>query len=270
MITLVGMFRNESKYIKEWLSYYYLLGIEDFIIFLHKNTDNSIAIINSLKFKDQIKIIQIDEENTSGVYFQNHVYDQAIKIAKTKYIIYLDIDEFLYLPAFNNINDYLSNISADIGGVAIYQNIFGSCGHTKSPEGLVIDNYTYRNNDNLFLDKKTSLLFLKPIDLFAEVKILLRIDSISHIKTIHEIFSSKKTIIEDGSVFQKQKLKRKTDTIRINHYFTKSQEDWTLKTSRQRISGSSKYSNDFFEYFEGQNHFDDSIKQKYAEKIKLL
>ena len=102
------------------------------------------------------------------------------------------------------------------------------------------------------------------------MKILLIKNDISHIKTIHEVFSSKKIIIEDGSVFQKQKIKRQTNNIKINHYFTKSKEDWTLKTSRQRISGSSKYSNDFFEYFEAQNHFDDSIKQKYAEKIKLI
>ena len=270
MITLVGMFRNEAKYIKEWFSYYHLIGIDSFVVFLHKNTDCSLDVLDSLSFKEKIQIVSIEEENNIGVHFQNKIYERAIQLAKTEWVIYLDIDEFLFLPNYSNIGKFLLDIPGDVGGLAIYQNIFGSCGHVKSPDGLVVENYTTRNEDDIKLDKKTTFLFSKPCDLFAEVKILLRKNDISHIKTIHEVFSSKKIIIEDGSVFQKQKIKRQTNNIKINHYFTKSKEDWTLKTSRQRISGSSKYSNDFFEYFEAQNHFDDSIKQKYAEKIKLI
>jgi hypothetical protein len=270
MITLVGMFRNEAKYIKEWLSYYHLIGVDNFIVFFHKNTDYSLDILDSLSFKEKIQIIHVEEENNVGVYFQNRIYERAIELAKTEWVIYLDIDEFLFLPNHINIKEFLSDTPSDIGGLAIYQNIFGSCGHVSSPDGLVIENYTARNEDDIKLDRKTTFLFSKPCDLFAEVKILLRKNDISHIKTIHEVFSSKKIIIEDGSVFQKQKIKRQTNNIKINHYFTKSKEDWTFKTGRQRISGSIKYSDIFFEYFEAQNHFDDSLKNKYAEKIKSI
>jgi hypothetical protein len=270
MITLVGMFRNEAKYIKEWLCYYHLIGIDSFIVFLHKNTDCSLHVLDSLSFKEKIQTVGIEEENDIGVHFQNRIYERAIELAKTEWIIYLDIDEFLFLPNHPNIGKFLSDIPDDVGGLAIYQNIFGSCGHAKSPDGLVIENYTTRNEDDIELDKRTTFLFLKPCGLFAEVKILLRKNDISYIKTIHEVFSSKKIVIEDGSVFQKQKIKRSTSNIKINHYFTKSKEDWISKTGRQRISGSSKYNEDFFEYFEAQTHFDDMISQKYAEKIKSL
>jgi hypothetical protein len=269
MITLVSMFRNEGKYLREWLCYYHLIGIEHFIVFLHKNTDDSLDIINSLSFKNKIETIKIEEENNIGVSFQNNVLKKALELSKTEWVIYLDIDEFLYLNDTNDINKFLVNYQ-DVGGIAIYQNIFGSSGNIKSPSGLVIDNYLYRNNNNLILDKKTLFMFSDPVNLFSEVKFILNKNTVSHIKTIHEIFCSKKIVIEDGSIFKKQKIKRLTNNICINHYFTKSKEDWEFKTGRQRISGSNKYSNDFFEYFSSQNYLDNNIKNKYSEKIKLL
>jgi hypothetical protein len=268
MLTLLTTIRNEEKYITEWLAYYHLIGIENFIVFLHKNTDNSYEVIKNLSFKDQIQIIKIEEENSIGIHFQNNILRQAIELCDTEYLIYLDIDEFLYLNNNHYINDFLANYK-DIGGIAIYQNIFGSCGHIISPKGLVIENYVHRNYDNIHLSK-TSLLFLKPVDLFAEVKILLNKNTIQHIRTIHDIVCSKKIITQDGSLFQKHKLKRTTDNICIHHYFTKSKNDWEFKTGRQRISGSSKYSNDFFEYFSNQNYLDENLKNKYASKIKAL
>ena len=269
MLTLVSMFRNESKYIREWLCYYHLIGVENFIIFLHKNIDNSIDIINNLNFKDKIEIISIEEENNIGINFQNNILKKAIELANTEWVVYLDIDEFLYLQNYSDINKFLLEYR-DIGGIAIYQNIFGSCGHTKSPDGLVIDNYIYRNNNDIYLDKKTTFYFRNPVDLFAEVKFLLNKKTISYIRTIHEIVCSKKIINEDGSLFEKQKIKRLMKNICINHYFTKSKEDWDFKTSRQRISGSSKYSEEFFVYFEKQNYYDNNLQKKYSEKIKLL
>jgi hypothetical protein len=269
MLTLVSAFRNEGKYIKEWLCYYHLIGIEHFIIFLHQNTDDSLEIINSLNFKNKIQIISIEKENDIGVNFQNNILKQAIELSSTEWIAYFDIDEFLYLNNHIDINQFLIEYS-NIGGIAIYQNIFGSCGHIKSPEGLVIDNYLYRNNNDVYMDKKTTFFFRNPVDLFAEVKFILNRKTVSYIRTIHEIVCSKKIITEDGSLFQKQKLRRVMNNICINHYFTKSKEDWDFKTGRQRISGSNKYPKDFFTYFEKQSYLDDNIQKKYSEKIKLI
>lgn len=268
MLTLLTVIRNEEKYIQEWLIYYHLIGVEKFIVFLHINTDNSYEIIKNLSFKDKIQIIKIEEENNIGVFFQNNILKQAIELCETDYIIYLDIDEFLNLN-YEHINDFLANYK-NIGGIAIYQNVFGSCGHIVSPTGLVIENYLYRNNDNLELDKKTVLLSTDPVYLFGLVKILLNKNTIKHIKTIHDVVCSKKIITEDGSLFQKQKFKRNTHNICINHYFTKSKQDWEFKTSRKRISGFEKYSDNLFTYFSNQNYLDENIKNKYVTKIKLF
>ena len=87
------------------------------------------------------------------MHFQNKIYERAIQLAKTEWVIYLDIDEFLFLPNYSNIGKFLLDIPGDVGGLAIYQNIFGSCGHVKSPDGLVVENYTTRNEDDIKLDK---------------------------------------------------------------------------------------------------------------------
>ena len=167
MITLTGVFRNEGKYLKEWLCYYHLIGVENFIVFLHKNTDDSLEIINNLSFKKKIQIINIEEENTIGISFLNNILKKTIELAKTEWIVYLDIDEFLYLDNHTNINEFLLEYK-NVGGIAIYQNIFGSSGHIKSPSGLVMDNYLCRNDDNLILDRKRAFLSNDPTGLFAQ------------------------------------------------------------------------------------------------------
>lgn len=265
MLTLATTVRDENKYLKEWLIYYHLIGVEKFIVCLHKNTDKSYETIDMLSFKDKIQIITIEKDIDN---LNNYALEKAIELADTEWIINLDIDEFLYIHNHLNINSFLLEYK-DIGGIAIYQNIFGSCKHITSPEGLVIENYLYRNSNDINLNK-SSLLFSKPQDLFADVKFLLKKDTIKYIRTIHDIACSKKIITQDRSLFQKEKLKRTTDNICIYHYFTKSKQDWEFKTSRKRLSGLSKYPNEFFEYFSNQNYLDEDLKNKYALKIKAF
>lgn len=265
MITLGLVAKDESKYLKEWILYHRLIGVDNFLIYLHNNTDNSADFLDDLG---------VDFKNVSseslGFEVKNKIYTEIIEEANTEFVCCLDIDEFIVLPEYEDIRDFLSSSLYDgFGGIVLHQNIFGSNDHKESPEGLVIDNYTKRHPDNFDFPKNYPN-FQQPYDLFKIIKTIVRRRSLKKVLDSHEYITSTPVVDENGQLYKKNTCHRTVSKIRLNHYFTKSLEDWTFKTNRPRFSGSPKYPNEWFDYFSSFDHQDDYLSKKYSSKIKEL
>lgn len=263
MITLGLVARDESQYLREWVVYHHLIGVEKFIIYLHNCIDNSENELKSLNLN-----IDIRKEHTDdlGWEVKNKMYERIILDSETDYACCLDIDEFIFLPEFENINNFLYNFK-NIGGIALYQNIFGSNGHLETPTGLVVENYTKRNPDNVDFPKNFPR-YDKPFDMFKNVKMIIKKSFLKKVNSSHDYICYKPIVNENGKAFMKFKCDRQLSKIRINHYYTKSLQDWRFKTSRPRFSKSFKYPNSWFKYYSDFDYNDDSLKNKYAHKIK--
>lgn len=266
MITLGLVAKDESKYLKEWILYHKLIGIDNFSIYLHNNTDNSKDILQNLSLSIDVEYVNTKEINEK---IKNNLYSNIINSANTEFVCCLDIDEFIVLPGHNNIKDFLSSsLYDDFGGIALHQNIFGSSGHIRSPKGLVIENYTMRHPDNIDISKNYPN-FQNPQDLLKIVKIIIRKKNFLKIFGGHEYISTNTPIVdENGELYRKYTCRRSVAKIRLNHYFTKSLGDWTFKTNRPRFSGCPKYPNAWFDYFSSFDYKDDYLNTKYSSKIK--
>lgn len=265
MITLVGMVRNEAKYLAEWLTYHWLIGVTDFVIYLHNCTDTSAQVISQLPFTVKTTAITGGE---IGWEFKNQIYSAGLDAAKTPWAVCLDIDEFLCLPVHDDIAAFLAQPKfADVSGIAVHQNIFGFGGHTVSPAGLVIENYTLRNSDQPLQDSRYPQ-YHDPADLFKTVKVIVRPEQVVKIRDSHTFLCRQKLVTEDGELFKKYRCRRVLSEIRLNHYFTKSREDWAAKTSRARLSGAATYPLAWFEYFAAQATIDRTLADKFSAKIK--
>jgi len=265
MITLVGMVRNEAKYLAEWLTYHWLIGVTDFVIFLHNCTDNSARVISQLPFP--VTAISITSDKI-GWAFKNSIYQAGLAATKTLWATCLDIDEFLCVPQHANIAEFLAQDKFDAaGGIAVHQNIFGFGGHMVSPPGLVIENYTLRNVDEPLHDKLYPQ-YVTPVDLFKTVKLIVKPEQVTKVIDSHTFLCRQKLVTEDGALFKKYQCRRVLAEIRLNHYFTKSQEDWAVKTARARLSGAAAYPTAWFEYFGAQDTIDMVLADKFSAKIK--
>jgi len=267
MISLIAVFRDEEKYIQEWILYHYIIGIKDFSLCCHQCSDNTAQLIENIKnlLKDiSINIVFNNQNNNSGWEFKNNIYSDLVSLSKKDWCLCLDIDEFLVVD-WEHLQMITSN--PNIGGVAIYQNIFGSSNHIHSPNGLVIDNYVYRNNNNISINCNYPI-FDHPSDLFKEVKMLFNKKGLKKIVNSHEVIIDQNIINENLDLFKRYKIQRSTNYIKINHYFTKSLEDWTFKTSRPRMSGASKYEISWFDYFGSMIYVDTFLSKQYSDSIK--
>jgi len=143
-LAVVSIQRNRGKWLKEWILFHHLVGVSTFYIYLHKCTDNSKEILALLAKTIDIKIhIVSDDLKQPQLASYNHAYKAYGN--KADWIGFIDGDEFLYPTQSDSLIDVLALFQyADISALGVYWQCFGSNGHVKDPDGLIISDYTKR------------------------------------------------------------------------------------------------------------------------------
>ncbi|NBR22955.1 MAG: glycosyltransferase family 2 protein [Micrococcales bacterium] len=268
MITLVGMVRDEAKYLAEWLAYHWLVGFESFLIFLHDCQDDSEAQIARLPFP--VTTVSVTGAQL-GWALKNETYAAGLAQVTTPWAACLDIDEFLFFPQHENVTAFLLQPQfQSASAIAVYQNIFGACGHENSPPGLVTQNYTRRNADAVLAGDVAYPQYRQPRDLFKAVKMLVRPADVIKVRDSHKFLCKRLTVDETGEPFKQYNICRHMANVRLNHYFTKSREDWAFKTARARLSGAQPYPDTWFEYFAAQTTIDTALADCFSAKLQAV
>ncbi|KRM84216.1 glycosyl transferase 2 [Limosilactobacillus coleohominis DSM 14060] len=221
-LTAAIIIKNEAKYIKEWLNYYKIIGFEKIYVYDNESTDNTYQTL--LPF---IEDGFVDYYLIKGNSRQMDAYNDAlIKSRKeSKYIAFLDADEFMFLPESSKsllqiINKIFSK-NSKIGGVIINWLIFGSSGFDKAPKGFVTQNFLYRSNFGFSKNR--------------HVKTICDPRKVEGINNPHYV-EYKLGYFSVNTVGEKAKgpfTEYNDNTpIRINHYFTKSKEEFLKKRNR--------------------------------------
>ena len=101
--------KNENEYIREWIDHNLSIGF-DKIIIGDNNDDNSLSVLLS----DYIEKGTVALYNCKGFKkFQGQFYTMFSTVGIYKWAAYFDCDEFLEIPLFDNIKDYLDTVSDD-------------------------------------------------------------------------------------------------------------------------------------------------------------
>ena len=101
--------KNEAPYIREWITYHRIVGVEHFYIYDNESEDNLKEVLQPY----------IDARVVTYIYFpgclkQKAAYNNAIKCFKneTKWIAIIDIDEFIVPIKTEKIIDALNEIKS--------------------------------------------------------------------------------------------------------------------------------------------------------------
>lgn len=222
-ITLI--IKNEAPYMEEWLNYHIGLGVTKFYIYNNESTDNLKEVLKP--FIDQGYVVL---EDIKGKLRQNPAYNAALARHRfdTHWMGLLDADEFLVPLKHDNLCDFLKDYEK-YSALGINWVMYDGNGHLKKPEGLVTENFlTVHGNPH------PKNLHIKSIVNPRKVKVC---------GSPHYCdFKSGNTVDENGNpikgAFSEQ---HHSDKIRINHYFSKSLEEFEAKISRGRAASSGKY-----------------------------
>ena len=234
-ISIVAMVKNEGAYIKEWLEYHRLIGVDKFIIYDNNSTDNLKEILRPYIDAGVVDYIfypktqaEFEKKKKKAEYwaFQAYAYNDAIKKYrnKSKWIGFIDIDEFIVPVKKDNLIDVINEIKNNLQkrkafvGLSINWVMHGFSGHKEKPKGLVIENFT--KNDGIHEGIKS---IVNP-----RTVIQYQVHAALHffnIEAVNEL--GRDAYVPDLSQASIEK-------IRINHYYTKSYDEYTEKNIKNR------------------------------------
>jgi hypothetical protein len=264
------MIKNEESYIKEWLEYHKLVGVDKFIIYDNNSTDNTKNILQAYIDSGIVDYIfypktQSDFENKRKKpeywAFQAYAYNDAIKKYKnkSKWIGFIDIDEFIVPVIYNKIIDVINEIENDVSpkkkfvGLAINWVMYGFSGHKEKPKGLVIENFT--KNDGIHHGYKS---IVNP-----RTVIEYQVHAALH-------FFKIEVVNEKGiDAYECDVSKSGIDKIRINHYYTKSYEEYSEKVIKGRAGwpGADKYNLPEYDP-DYLSNYKDNIMDRFVQPLK--
>lgn len=248
-IAIVAIAKNEREYIEEWVKYHKLIGVEKIFLYNNGSTDDTTKILKPYIKSDYITLIDFP-----GTGKQLPAYNDALKkyAYLCKYMAFIDVDEFLYVYDHKSLYNVIEEIMAkdlNAGGVAVNWRMFGSSGYISKPEGGVLENFLWRAKEQ---GKGNACIktIVCPQYVFEYAH--------PHYPTY--IFG-KYSIDETGK--RVDNWYNPTDElhlIRINHYFTKSKEEWIKRRSMGTVlNEKDKRTLDEFYQHDNNDIYDDSM-----------
>lgn len=250
--------KNEREYIQEWIEYHLLIGVEHFYIFDNESTDDILEVLQPYIDKGIVSYVYIKgAKKQIPAYIStmvNHYKD-------TNWLAILDADEFLVSVGEENIKDFLKKTSFFTSQLLLGWMVFGSSGKKHREPGLVLERFKWHASDDFIADYKP---IVRP-ERYLRMKIPHWVDVLG--KTIDEnrerIWDYPSTDFFSATPAPKQKF-------RINHYYSKSLEEFKQKSARGRHIKEKAPRNiaDFRKH--DQNKEQDSLVDKEINELKKM
>ncbi|MEI2415956.1 glycosyltransferase family 2 protein [Orrella sp. JC864] len=144
---LAGIVKNEADTLLEWIAYHRVIGIDSFFIADNDSTDGTREILAALSSHGMAETI--DVPTLPGRKPQMPAYSALLGLARGKcdVLAFIDADEFL-LPTdgADTLRPLVEKIFSDpqVSALALNWANFGSAGAVFIEDGLVIDRFTKR------------------------------------------------------------------------------------------------------------------------------
>lgn len=268
-LAVVAIMKNEAPYIKEWLDYHLLAGVDHFFIYDNESSDNQKEILQPY----------IDAGIVTYIFYpgkarQYEAYNDAVQNFKffCRYMAFIDADEFIFPKTNQSISEVVDEILSekpDAVALVAHMIIFGSNFHEKADYNRgVLERFTRRTpNDFAPVDENNipgGNVYLKTI---LNPRCVNFFDDPHHAK----FFVDCHAVDEGGNVSNLSiKLPILADKIVVNHYHTKSYEEYREKVRRGNADFvENHYSMKNFAKNDHNEIFDDGIL-KYRESRKKI
>lgn len=224
-VSICAIFKNEGPYLFEWIEFCRTIGIDHFYLYNNNSTDD---FLNVLQPYIESKVVTlIDWPQRQG---QIAAYQDCIKnfSSETNWLGFIDIDEFIVPIHDNNIKTYLKKFSR-YPSVKLYWQVFGTSGYVeRNIKSSILSDFIvcWRKHDEVGKCFYNTAFKFKP--------------NIPQNKGLHHSLWGTHNGINIPPVncfgaFSNRGIEKATTSdfpIQVNHYFTKSFNEYIQKTSK--------------------------------------
>lgn len=221
-VSICAIFRDEAPYLKEWIEFHKIVGVEHFYLYNNFSEDNYQEVLRP--YIENGDVTLTEWPHPQG---QMSAYRDCIERyrAETQWIGFIDIDEFVVPKKMDTIYEFLKPFSRR-AAVVIYWKLFGSSGYVnRNVSELVTEDFV------VCWPKHTNIgkCFFNTAYQFSEGR--------TH--DMHLLYGRIKSInippvnINGNSILWGRHWMKTADfPVQINHYYTKSWEEYQRKILR--------------------------------------
>lgn len=224
-----AIFRNEARFLSEWIEYHRLVGVEHFYLYNNLSEDGYREVLEPYLREGIVELFEWPYDSTSQKEWnpiQCLAYNDLIekKGRETKWLAIIDTDEFI-LPMVGDKIPPLLKEHESRGGLAINWQLFGTSNVQKIPEQATLIGTLTKKAPPDFEGNR----FVKTI---FQPKRVETMKKPHHCKYKKPFFH----VTETGRPFRKKSVTDSIsiDKIRINHY-TYRDGEFFEKEKRKRI-----------------------------------
>ena len=262
-LSVVAILKNEAPYLKEWIDYHLLAGVDHFYLYDNDSPDNQVEVA-----RPYVEAGLVDYFHAPGKFMQMQTYNDAFKRFKffSRYMAFIDGDEFIFPKSKlgGGISEVVDEILADkpnAGGLAVNLHAFGSAGQEKADYSRgVLERFTRRAPNDWVPNGMGN----------AHVSTIANPRMISYMSIPHFAFYFEGVfaVNENGGIVQGAFNKPVTaEKIVMNHYSVKSREEYAKKVSRGAADHNT-YHMEAFDFNDRNEEFDDEILRYRFERAK--
>lgn len=218
-LALCCIVKDEGPYIKEWVLYHSLIGVEHFFIYDNGSTPPVRESLGPLADMPHITLL-----NAPNRAMQLPAYNHCLTEfgCNFKWIAFVDVDEFICPRTGSDLRPLLAEYEPH-AALALSWRTFTANGHETRPEGLVLENYTrYLKEESVHIKS-----IVQP-QKTAGCRNPHAFGYLGGGCCVNEQFAP----VPDGAPFWMPSYERAW----VNHYYYKSREDFAAKLSRGRNS----------------------------------
>ncbi len=225
-LSLCAIYRNEARDLREWIEFHRLVGVERFFLYDNRSTDEHREVLAPYVADGTVEVTDWPAFPAQGKAYrhclQRHFED-------SRWIGFLDIDEFLFSPTLRPLPEVLADFE-EFPGVVVNRASFGSSGHETPPDGLLMESYLHRAQDDAGVNR-----FVKSV-VDPHRAVGAWVDQNPHCFLYSEGFAvnENKRPIEKFPFGQSAPVSYAL--LRINHYWTKSESEWRAKAAQPMAS----------------------------------
>lgn len=217
-LSICALYRNEAPYLREWIEFHRLVGVERFFLYNNDSSDDHREVLAPYIADGTVVLRDLPVFPAQGV-----AYDDCLKRhgEESRWIAFIDLDEYLFSPTLRSVPEVLADYE-EWPGVVVHWATFGTSGHRTKPTGSVIESYLRRN--------KQSALINRQIKSIVDPARTERCAGVHHFAYLEGFAVDENFERVDGSASNNVSVSK----LRLNHYVTKSEEEYRRKAATAR------------------------------------
>ena len=227
-LSVCAIFRNEARFLREWIEYHRIVGVEHFYLYNNLSEDNYYDVLKPYVDSGIIELFQWPHQGKNQKEWnkiQCGAYSDLIKKKKkeTFWLAIIDTDEFILPLSKNTVSEFLKDYE-EYGGLVINWQLFGTSVKRIPENDLLVRLLTKKAPEDFYTNR-----FVKSIVQPKKVKKVTQPHSCRYKEpyfhvTENKISFPRKSILPYVSV----------NKIRINHYISRD-EQFFYEEKQRRI-----------------------------------